>query len=95
MDLYSRKIIGWSYDINMSADLAIKVVKNACANVSNLEGIVLQSDLGTQYISDISEKFLAGKKIRHSYSRKGCSYDNACIESCHSFIKKEEIYRHV
>lgn len=62
MDLYSRKIIGWAYDINMSADLAIKAVKNACANVSNPEGIVLQSDLGTQYTSDIFEKFLAGKK---------------------------------
>ena len=29
------------------------------------------------------------------YSRKGCPYDNACIESFHSLIKKEEIYRHV
>ena len=95
MDLYSRKIIGWAYDINMSAELAIKAVKNACLNVSNPEGIVLQSDLGTQYTSDIFERFLAGKKIRHSYSRKGCPYDNACIESFHSLIKKEEIYRHV
>ena len=65
----------------MSAELAIKAVKNACLNVSNPEGIVLQSDLGTQYTSDIFERFLAGKKIRHSYSRKGCPYDNACIES--------------
>lgn len=95
MDLYSRKIIGWAYDINMSAELAIKAVKNACLNVSNPEGIVLQSDLGTQYTSDIFERFLADKKIRHSYSRKGCPYDNACIESFHSLIKKEEIYRHV
>ena len=35
MDLYSRKIIGWAYDISMSAELAIKAVKNACLNVSN------------------------------------------------------------
>ena len=95
MDLYSRKIIGWAYDINMSAELAIKAVKNACLNVSNPEGIVLQSDLGTQYTSDIFERFLASKKICHSYSRKGCPYDNACIESFHALIKKEEIYRHV
>ena len=95
MDLYNRKIIGWAYDINMSAELAIKAVKNACLNVSNPEGIVLQSDLGTQYTSDIFERFLVSKKICHSYSRKGCPYDNACIESFHSLIKKEEIYRHV
>ena len=95
MDLYSRKIIGWAYDTNMSAELALKAVKNACLNVSNPEGIVLQSDLGTQYTSDIFERYLASNKIRHSYSRKGCPYDNACIESFHSLIKKEEIYRHV
>ncbi len=47
MDLYSRKIIGWAYDTNMSAELALKAVKNAC------------------------------------------------IESFHSLIKKEEIYRRV
>ncbi len=95
MDLYSRKIIGWAYDTNMSADLALKAVKNACLNVANPERIVLQSDLGTQYTSDIFEKYLASNKIRCSYSRKGCPYDNACIESFHSLIKKEEIYRRV
>ena len=95
MDLYSRKIIGWAYDTNMSAELALKAVKNACLNVSNPEGIVLQSDLGTQYTSDLFERYLASNKIRHSYSRKGCPYDNACIESFHSLIKKEEIYRRV
>ena len=42
-----------------------------------------------------SLKDLASKKICHSYSRKGCPYDNACIESFHALIKKEEIYRHV
>ena len=80
MDLYSRKIIGWAYDTNMSSELALKAVKNACLNVSSPVGIVLQSDLGTQYTSDIFEKYLASNKIRHSYSRKGCPYDNACIK---------------
>lgn len=95
MDFYSRKIIGWAYDTNMTAELAIKAVQNACLNVNNTEGIILQSDLGTQYTSDAFEKYLATKKIRHSFSRKGCPYDNACIESFHSVLKKEEIYRKV
>ena len=94
MDLYSRKIIGWAYGTSMTAELALKAVQNACLNVPDTEGIILQSDLGTQYTSEIFEKYLAKNKIRHSFSRKGCPYDNACIESFHSLIKKEEIYRH-
>ena len=90
MDLYSRKIIGWAYDTSMTAELAVKAVENACLNVSNPEGIILQSDLGAQYTSDQFESYLAKKKIRHSFSRKGCPYDNACIESFHSLLKKEE-----
>ncbi|MCP0887964.1 integrase core domain-containing protein [Ligilactobacillus sp. WILCCON 0076] len=32
--------------------------------------------------------------MKHSYSRKGCPYDNGTIESFHTFLKKEEIYLH-
>ena len=74
MDLYSRKIIGWAYDTNMSAELALKAVKNACLNVPDPEGIILQSNMDTQYTSDIFEKYLASNRIRHSYSRKSCPY---------------------
>ncbi len=95
MDLYSRKIVGWAYDTSMTAELALKAVQNACLNVPNPEGIILQSDLGSQYTSEVFEKYLVENKILHSFSRKGCPYDNACIESFHSLIKKEEIYRHV
>ena len=95
MDFYSRKIIGWAYGTTMTADLAVKAVENACLNVSDPSGIILHSDLGTQYTSDQFEKYLAKKKIRHSFSRKGCPYDNSCIESFHSLLKKEEVYRKV
>lgn len=94
MDFYSKKIIGWAYDTSMTTELAVKAVKNACINVQNPEGIILHSDLGTQYTSDQFEKYLLKKKIRHSFSRKGCPYDNACIESFHSLLKKEEVNQH-
>ena len=55
------------------------------------KGIILQTDLGSQYTSNIFEEYLAELKIRHSYSRKGCPYDNSCIESFHSILKKEEV----
>ena len=92
MDFYSKKIIGWAFDTTMAAELAVKAINNACLNVKNPEGIILQSDLGTQYTSELFERTLAKKKIRHSFSRKGCPYDNACIESFHSLFKKEEVY---
>ena len=65
---------------SMTAELAVEAVKNACLNVRDTEGIILHSDLGSQYTS------------QHSFSRKGNPYDNACMESFHSVLKKEEIY---
>ncbi len=58
-----------------------KALKNASLNVKKTKGIILQTDLGSQYTSNIFEEYLSEIKIRHSYSRKGCPYDNSCIES--------------
>ena len=90
-DLYSRKIIGWAFGKKIDSDLAVKALKNACINVKNTEGIILQSDLGSQYTSNNFEGTLAKYEIRHSYSKKGYPYDNSCMESFHSILKKEEV----
>jgi len=95
MDLYDRKIIGYAYGTSMTAELALKAVQNACLNVSETKGIILHSDLGSQYTSQLFENYLTKNEILHSFSRKGNPYDNACIESFHSVLKKEEIYLHV
>ncbi|WP_278319692.1 IS3 family transposase [Garciella nitratireducens] len=94
MDFHSKKILGYAYDTSISARLAVKAVKNACLNVKNTKNIILHSDLGTQYTSHIFEDYLFSKGIIHSYSRKGNPYDNACIESFHSVLKKEEVNHH-
>lgn len=49
MDLHSKKILRYAYDISITAELAIKAIKNACLNARNTEGILLHSDLGVQY----------------------------------------------
>ena len=95
MDLCSRKIIGYAYGASMTAELAVKTVENACLNVRDTRGIILHSDLGSQYTSQAFEDCLSSKGILHSFSRKGNPYDNACIESFHSVLKKEEIYLHI
>lgn len=94
MDLHDRKIIGWSYGKNITADLALQAVKNAVLNVKDTDGIILHSDLGSQYTSQLFEDYMAEHKFQHSFSRKGNPYDNACIESFHAVMKKEEIYLH-
>ena len=94
MDLHDRKIIGWSYGKNITAQLALQAVKNAVLNVKDTEGIIIHSDLGSQYTSQLFEDYMTEQKIKHSFSRKGNPYDNACIESFHSIMKKEEIYLH-
>lgn len=94
MDFYSKKIIGYAYGKSMTAELAVKAVENACLNVKDAKGIILHSDLGTQYTSQFFEGYLKEKGILHSFSRKGNPYDNACIESFHSVLKKEEIHHH-
>lgn len=65
----------------IDAEFAVRALKNAALNVKCTEGIIIQSDLGCHYISNLFESALAELKIRHSYSKKGYPYDNSCIES--------------
>ena len=92
INLYSKKILGYSYGKKIDAELATKAVKNACLNIKNTRGMILHSDLGSQYTSDIFENYLSSKGIKHSFSRKGNPYDNTCIESFHSLLRREMIY---
>ncbi len=94
MDLFSRKIIGCAYGTSMTIELAVKAVENACLNVKTTEGIILHSDLGSCYTSSEFESFLYSKGIIHSFSTKGNPYDNACIESFCSVLKKKEVNHH-
>lgn len=92
MDLYSRKIIGWAYGKHMTASLVTKALEHACLNVEETKGILFHSDLGSQYTSEEFESGLRRKEMVHSYSHKGYPYDNACIESFHATLKKEEVH---
>ena len=78
--------------VKPDAELVTNAVKNACLNIKNTRGMILHSDLGSQYTSDIFENYLSSKGIKHSFSRKENPYDNACIEPFHSLLKKEMIY---
>ncbi|WP_294174656.1 IS3 family transposase [uncultured Clostridium sp.] len=95
LDLHSKKIIGYAFGKRMTNDLVIKALKNAYykQNPDKNKPLIFHTDLGSQYTSNDLKELCKEFNIIQSFSKKGCPYDNACIESFHSSIKKEEIYR--
>lgn len=93
MDLHTRKIIGYSFGKKMTTDLAIKSLENAYTLQQPNKNVVFHSDLGSQYTSLEFINYAKNKGIVQSFSKKGCPYDNASIESFHATLKKEEVYR--
>ena len=91
MDLYDLKIIGWSYGLNMTAELVIEAFEKAKKERGITKGMIFHSDLGSQYTSNEYEKILMENNVRHSYSKKGYPYDNASMESFNAILKKEEV----
>ena len=79
----------------MTNNLVIKALKNAyySQNHDKNKQIIFHTYLGAQYTSNDLKELCKEFNIIQSFSKKGCPYDNACIESFHSSIKKEEIYR--
>ena len=91
MDLFDLKVIGWSYGLNMTAELVISAFNKAKTIREITSGIIFHSDLGSQYTSNEFEKLLVENNVKHSYSKKGYPYDNASMESFNAILKKEEV----
>ena len=91
MDLYSRKIIAWTLSDNMETSCVVETISKAKSRRNTDLPLVLHSDRGSQYVSREYRK--AAEKFELSYSHKGYPYDNACIESFHSLIKREWLNR--
>ena len=87
-----EKIVGYSYGRKMDRSLVISALTKAWQNQNYPNNVILHSDRGSQYTS--SEYIAAAERMgfRLSYSKKGCPFDNAPMESFHSILKKEEVY---
>ncbi len=92
MDLYSRKIVGWHMSDRMTKELVLQALQQAHGRQQPEGEVLHHSDRGSQYASHDYQKQLQIYSMKGSMSRKGNCYDNACIESFHSIIKKELIY---
>ncbi|MEO3153648.1 IS3 family transposase [Turicibacter sanguinis] len=93
MDLHSKKIIGYHFSKQMTTDIIVQALKNAYVSQSPKDKVILHTDLGTQYTSQDFKNLTSEINVVQSFSRKGCPYDNACIESFHATLKKEEVYQ--
>ncbi len=92
MDLFSRKIVGWSLDTTMTTQLIIDAFNMALASRNVEPGLILHSDRGVQYRSGEYQALLLDEKIRPSMSRKGNCWDNAAMESFFARFKVEALY---
>jgi len=92
MDLCSRKIVGFHMDERMTKELVVTALDRAYSQQRPQKGVLHHSDRGSQYASRDYQARLRKYKMKGSMSRKGNCYDNACIESFHSVLKKELVY---
>ncbi len=92
LDLYSKKIIGYAYGTNMTNDLVMTALEKAYCSQNPDKPVIFHTDLGSQYTSNDMKILCKKLNIIQSFSKKGCPYDNACIESFHASLKKEEVY---
>lgn len=92
MDLYSRKIVGWSMQAHLTADLVENALRMALYEPQPDPGLLHHSDRGSQYASQQIRQLLAAHQITVSMSRTGNCYDNAVLESFFSTLKCEWVH---
>lgn len=89
IDLYSRRVVGWSMDDNMRAPLVNNALLMAIWSRKPKAGLLWHTDRGSQYASDSHRIILTEHKIKQSMSRKGNCWDNAVSESFFHTLKTE------
>ena len=91
MDLYSRRIVGWSIADNMRTELCSSALNMAYWQRKPAPGLLHHSDRGSQYTSDDYRKLLSTMKMDVSMSGKGECWDNAPTERFFRSLKHEQL----
>jgi putative transposase len=90
LDIFSRKIVGWTMDKYMESALVERALRMAFAQRQPTKGELLHhSDRGSQYASFSYQRWLASQAVIVSMSGTGDPYDNALLESCIGALKTE------
>lgn len=94
LDIFTRKIVGFSCDDNMKTELIINALQMALDQKNtDCDNLIAHSDQGSQYASDDYAKKLKLAGVIASMSRRGNCYDNAHVESFFHSLKVELVYR--
>ena len=93
IDLYSRKVVGWSMDDTMKVALVNDALNMALRHRTPKEGLVWHTDRGSQYASYEHRDLLKQYGIIQSMSRKGNCWDNSVAESFFKSLKNELVYQ--
>lgn len=92
IDLFSRKVVGWSMSERMTKGLVCAAQNMAINNRGPLKNTIMHTDRGSQYCSKRFQKQLKAAGLLSSMSDKGNCYDNACAESFFHSLKVEAIH---
>jgi transposase InsO family protein len=93
LDLYSRRVVGWSMSERMTKDLVLCALEMALLRRRPEADLMHHSDRGSQYASEAFQRLLRDENITCSMSRKGNCYDNAVMESFFASLKKELVHQ--
>jgi transposase InsO family protein len=93
IDLFSRKIVGWSMASHMQASLVCEAVQMAIGCRNPTPGVLMHTDRGSQYASEAHTRLLAKHGLVPSMSRKGNCWDNAVTERFFLNLKMERVWQ--
>ena len=92
IDLFSRRIVGWSMNKRMTRSLVIDALMMGIWRRKPEKGLVFHSDRGSQYCSHDYQKIIKDHGLIASMSRKGNCWDNAVTESFFGTLKIEQVF---
>ena len=92
LDLFARRVVGWSMDMTQAATLPMAALNMALAQRKPNAGLIFHSDQGTVYASHSYRELLQTNGVLPSMSRKGNCHDNAVAESFFSNLKNEVMH---
>jgi putative transposase len=95
VDLYSRKVVGWSMKPSLAKEIVLDTLLMAVWRRRPKQRVLVHSDQGSQYGSDAWQRFCKTHNLQTSMSRRGNCWDNAVAESFFSSLKKERIKKRI
>lgn len=93
VDLFSRKVVGWSMQSRITKELVLNALLMAVWRRNPKSKVMVHSDQGSQYTSRDWQSFLKDNNLEGSMSRRGNCHDNAVVESFFQLLKRERIKR--